>query len=153
MACVCVWDFTWFPAYVSKAEMDGTDWEVGLDDNEAGRKEIEDFLKEHCKKWCYQLELSASGRYHYQGRFSLKSKTRLTGLVKLWKGAHFSVTSNENRTNNFYVEKTETRIDGPWKDSDKKKPLQCRWINFYNRNYAPGRSLAYELQQRLMSVQ
>lgn len=137
----CTWDFTWFPSYVTKEELKGI--EPGdLDDCDAGRKEIEDFLKQHCKKWCYQLELSASGSHHYQGRVSLKEKSRLAGLVKLWKGPHFSMTSNENRTNNFYVEKTDTRIDGPWKDTDKKKALQSRWADFYKRNFGLGNGLA-----------
>ena len=82
--------------------------------------DIKDELKKHCKKWAFQLEKGENtGKDHYQGRFSLKLKNRLTWLVKNFNFiAHFSVTSNENRDNNFYVTKDDTRILGPWKDTD-----------------------------------
>lgn len=45
--------------------------------------------------------------------------------------AHFSVTSNANRDNNFYVSKEDTRVEGPYKDDDKKPtyiPRQIREV-------------------------
>lgn len=93
---------------------------------------VKNKLKEHCKKWCFQKELSSSGYNHYQGRFSLKLKKRLHQLVDMldcnW---HFSITSNENQNNNFYVMKEDTRIEGPWSDEDKEIyiPRQIREIS------------------------
>jgi len=46
------------------------------------------------------------------------------------KEIHFSITSNENRDNDFYTSKEESRIDGPWRDTDEKLyiPRQVREI-------------------------
>lgn len=100
---ICVWDFTLYEAL----------------DNE---HVVIDELKLHCKKWCFQLEQGGTtGAEHYQGRFSLKVKARKGGVLKLFKFKkwHISITSSENRDNNFYVEKSDTRIKGPWCDKDE----------------------------------
>lgn len=95
--------------------------------------EILSTLKDKCKKYCFQLEKCPStNREHYQGRISLKEKKRVTQLQKFlqFDGCHFSITSNENKDNQFYVSKEETRIKGPWKDSDEDLyiPRQVREI-------------------------
>lgn len=100
---VCVWDFT------LKAEGTGVD-------------AIKALLKEHCKKWCFQLEEGESGYLHYQGRLSLKMKKRLPELKGVFAGSdmesvHLSPTSAANRDNQFYVSKPG-RKEGPWKDTD-----------------------------------
>lgn len=99
-AC-CVWDFTVGEKYVE-------------------REKLHKVIKDECKKFAYQLEEGESGYVHYQGRISLKQKQRLEGLKKIFKTKeiHWSVTSSENRDNQFYVLKDETRKDGPWKDTD-----------------------------------
>lgn len=112
-APVCVWDFT--------VAADGTSAEA-----------IKDTLKRNCKRWSFQLEEGKSGYLHYQGRVSLKEKTRLAGVIKLLEiaKAHYSVTSTENRDNCFYVTKSETRKEGPWSDKDTEVyvPKQYRGI-------------------------
>lgn len=98
----CVWDFT-------------------LKEKYSDVETLKEMLEENCKKWCFQLEQGSTGYKHYQGRFSLKLKARITGVIKLFGNAfHFSITSNENRDNNFYVTKEEGRIDGPWSNEDEK---------------------------------
>jgi len=82
-------------------------------------------LNEVAKKWCFQKEDAGSGT-HYQGRFSLKVKKRI-GEFDLM-GAHLSKTSNENMNNDFYVCKEETRVAGPWRDTDAYIPRQVREI-------------------------
>ena len=153
MACVCVWDFTF---HVSGQHLDWHETEYNVEHvntwMEIEKKKILEFLEEHCKKWTFQLERGEkTGKLHFQGRFSLKSKTRLTGLVKLLPKAHFSVTSNENRTNCFYVEKEDTRIKGPWRDTDKKKPSHTKWVSFWKWNCGRGRSLVCGLQKDTMT--
>lgn len=92
------------------------------------------YLKQWCKAWCFQTESGEEVRddgttyIHYQGRFSLKVKARMppSGL----EPAHFSPTSRANRDNNFYVTKEETRVMGPWQDTDVPEtvmPLQYRF--------------------------
>jgi Putative viral replication protein len=110
----CVWDFTVGAEFTSQ-------------------EALRALLKNHGKKWAFQLEEgSNSGYKHYQGRVSLQTKMRLK-QVKVVFGIneiHWSVTSNANRDNLFYVTKENTRIEGPWKDTDVVEyiPRQIRGI-------------------------
>lgn len=85
-------------------------------------EDVKRILTEFCKKWTFQREISDNtGFEHFQGRFSLKHKMRRDTLKnKLpWKEIHLSPTSNENSDNDFYATKEDTRIEGPWKDTDE----------------------------------
>lgn len=78
-------------------------------------------LREVCKKWCFQLERGESnGLLHFQGRISLIKKIKIHQVVKLfeWEKTHWSITSEENMGNMFYVMKDESRVEGPWCDTD-----------------------------------
>lgn len=81
---------------------------------------IKMWCEEHCKKWCFQIEEGESGYIHFQGRISLKRKIRINQVFKLsfCEKTRWSITSNENRDNDFYTCKDDTRIFGPWKDTD-----------------------------------
>lgn len=101
---VAVWDFT------LKAE---------------GRSplDVRTFMKDASKKWTFQLEQGTgeNAYQHYQGRMSLKKKSRWP--KPLWDAVsfsdvHLSPTSGENKENNFYVTSPDTRLDGPWQDTD-----------------------------------
>lgn len=108
MSQCCVWDFT------LKAETSNIN-------------QLKTWLKEYCKKWCFQKERGEQTGYeHYQGRFSLKIKDRLETIKNKcpFKDIHLSITSNENRKNNFYVIKDDTRIEGPWKDDDPTESIR-----------------------------
>jgi len=101
-AC-CVYDFTLFD-------------KINVGD-------IREHLKKHCKKYCFQLERGEeTEKEHFQGRFSLKIKKRKTEAVNLfkdlWKKFHLSITSKENKGNNFYVTKEDTRLEGPFSDEN-----------------------------------
>lgn len=112
MNACCTYDFT----------ASAQDWD---------QDKIKKVLKDHCKAWCFQKEEGTSGYIHFQGRFSLKIKKRLSECVKLLNtNWHLSVTSEENRGNTFYVSKEDTRVDGPWKDTDIERyiPRQIREV-------------------------
>lgn len=107
---LCTWDFTVGEEYV---ELDV----------------LKTWLNDNCKKWTFQLELGQETFFkHYQGRISLKEKVRK--VCKIVPEIHFSATSNANKENDFYVMKSETKVGGPWKDSDKEVyiPRQIREI-------------------------
>lgn len=87
------------------------------------------------KKYCFQLEEGDSGYIHYQGRISLIKKRRLNEILKIIKPLlekiHISPTSKNGLENNFYVMKQDTRLKGPWSDTDEKPayiPRQIREI-------------------------
>lgn len=115
---VCVWDFTMF-----LPENQG---------EEAVRQRLKKCLREYGKKWSFQLEKTpTTDRLHYQGRVSLKLKTRLPGVANIFstvQSAHLSPTSRANQDNMFYTMKTETRVLGPWTDQDPYVPVQVSSI-------------------------
>lgn len=84
--------------------------------------DLKNYLKDKCKKWVFQLEQGESGYMHYQGRMSLRAKSRLSTLIKNcpFKEIHFSPTCTQNAGNDFYVTKDETRVEGPWSSEDKE---------------------------------
>lgn len=92
-------------------------------------EDMKTFLREHCKKWVFQEEKGEmTGYMHYQGRASLKVKARIAPWLK---DTQWSVTSNENRDNQFYVMKTDTRVNGPWANTDRYIPSHVRDITLY----------------------
>lgn len=117
MSRCCVYDFTmWYPK----------DYIPVLDSDEylQGIKTTRKILSDISKKYCFQLEKGEkSGRYHLQGRFSLKMKDTIASCAEKlqelgWADFKLTHTSNENRSNNFYVSKEETREDGPFDDTN-----------------------------------
>jgi hypothetical protein len=112
-------------------------WDFTLSYNhwEGEHLELIKVLDKHCKKWAFQEEKTDLGYRHYQGRVSLKSKQRLTGVKRILERAHWSVTSNANKGNMFYVLKEETRVAGPWTNEmdvvPNYVPRQIRGIQLY----------------------
>lgn len=105
---ICGYDFTSFDVNIEKAKIS---------------------LKTHCKEWVFQKEIAPStGTPHLQGRFSLKTKERLTGARKKFPGWHLSPTLKENVGTNFYVTKEETRAEGPWSSQDAEPTYIPRQI-------------------------
>ena len=101
---------------MSKSAIAGMDFTLGSDNPEE-YKAIKMWLIDNCKKFCFQWEEGDTGYLHYQGRFSLKKKRRIQE-VKAPFTWHLSPTSKENTTNDFYVNKEDTRKAGPWRDTD-----------------------------------
>jgi len=86
-------------------------------------------FKQCAKKWAFQIEKgNETGYIHYQCRISLKEKIREHPARTMFNdiGAHVSRTSGENRDNTFYVLKSETKLEGPWQDTDPYIPIQYR---------------------------
>lgn len=90
-------------------------------------------LKEHCKEFYFQLELSEGGYEHYQGCLSLITKHRLGETKNLlgFKKIHLEPVKNWHALVN-YSTKLNTRKEGPWshkssfiKIIDKLRPWQA----------------------------
>lgn len=106
------------------------DFTLKQDDEEGNQTEdLKDFLKESCKKWAFQLELSDTGYLHYQGRFSLHKKTTLNQCKKIFieqfPVIHIRPTCSTTCKNSKfdYVIKSQTRHEGPWTDQDKEEEV------------------------------
>lgn len=96
---------------------------------------IIDKFKSIAKKWAFQKEKGEkTGYVHFQCRISLIKKSTKKALLILFddiKPEYLEPTISDNLKNNFYVLKEQTRIDGPWKDTDpapKFIPKQFRNI-------------------------
>lgn len=92
---------------------------VAIDDETVDQKYVS-LLRDLCKVYQVQFERGASGNYHYQAQFSLKIKTRMLTLAnhirkKYHVEVHLSPTANEHAE---YCVKSESRIRGPWSNSD-----------------------------------
>lgn len=87
-------------------------------------------LRKIAKKWCFQLEKGDTGYLHYQGQLSLIKSRRVNEAKAMWKTNHesgelklplpnhFEPKSNAGLGDAFYALKLDTRVDGPWKDTD-----------------------------------
>ena len=90
--------------------------------------DIKGMLKDIAKKFVFQLEKGDSGYLHYQGRLSLIKKRRKNEALKLFvtnAPNYFAPTINSEyyRGDAFYMMKKDTRVEGPWKDTDEVKIL------------------------------
>lgn len=90
-------------------------------------------LRPLCKKYVFQTERGDEGRLHYQGRLSLIKKRRGHELAALANDEvftwYFTPTTNNALDSKacFYCLKVDTKVAGPWKDSDYEEPI------FYTR--------------------
>lgn len=115
---------------------------------------VKEKLREIAKEWVFQKEIGEKTHHeHFQGRLSLKVKKRHTTLcneTKDW-GWCWSITSNENKDNNFYVMKPETKIDGPWSSAmvERYIPKQYRIEKLYGWQEKVG---TYEYDTRKINV-
>lgn len=87
------------------------------------RGQLLKFLREHCKKWAYQLEQNGDdGKLHWQCRVSLIKKKRKSEFLAVLPFPHSSVSpssSSVHEGQNFnYTMKADTRVEGPWTDKD-----------------------------------
>lgn len=103
------------------------------------REEVTEFLNEYCVKWCFQKEEGGeTGYVHWQVRMTLKKKLTESQLKNLGRSLdmqewHLSPTASCNRNSLTYVLKADTRIEGPWQNTDKEEapryiPRQVRDI-------------------------
>lgn len=107
-------------------------WDFTLKDTGQTIESIKETLKANCKNWTFQKEKGKeTGYLHYQGRVSLKLKSRKPSF---FENCHWSITSNANKDNQFYVMKEDTRIGLCYSDTDKEVyiPKQFRDIILYD---------------------
>lgn len=113
-------------------------WDFTLKYKDQDLKLLKDNLKCKCKKWVFQLEEGESGYKHWQGRFSLFKKKSLSSLISLfktlplWEGVHFSITATANTKNFNYVMKDDTRLSGPYCDTDPEEVPPTKQMELFN---------------------
>lgn len=155
-----MWDIT-IAAYDDETTNADDDAMTMLDDDaddatkRYNKEEVYTMLRGYCKHWTFQLEKGeTTGFLHFQCRVSLIKKKRLTAIMKLVKEGklfgHWSPTSNEvHNGNNFnYVMKEDTKIAGPWKDTDAVKLLTKQLKEFLTHDLYPYQRYIFETSQK-----
>lgn len=104
--------------------------------DELTKDDIISYLAGIAKSYTFQLEMGDSGYRHYQGRLSLIKKRRKMEALKLFTVLpnYFEPTSNPeyHKGESFYQMKIDTRIEGPWKDTDEVRKLTLQ-LKLYNK--------------------
>lgn len=102
-------------------------WDFTCTESAFTVEELKEKLNAIAKKWSFQLEQGEKTDYrHYQGRVSLKDKTR--NMKGVLPPCRWSPTSNNCKDDEEYVTKDFTRIGGPWRSTDRYIPRQIREI-------------------------
>jgi len=115
-------------------------WDFRINETSYTLGELKDACSKLGKKWCFQLEEGdTSGYRHYQGRLSLFKKKRGAELAALWQKCgdlpnYIGPTLSQNQGNEFYQQKLDTRIDGPWTNKDT---IQFIPTEFASQNLRP----------------
>lgn len=96
-------------------------YDLTIGEDICNKEKLVKLFSGNCKKWCFQLEEGENTGYrHYQCRISLTVKKRLSTMIgwvhKEIGNCRVSPTNNKCSTEDIYVTKEETRIDGPWSD-------------------------------------
>lgn len=101
-------------------------WDITIPADRADENGLKKSFRQACNKWVFQLEKGEeTGYLHYQCRVSLHKKTTLSHAKDLigFEGRYTPSSSNSmNKTNKFsYVLKSQTRISGPFADTDPEE--------------------------------
>lgn len=114
---------------------------------------VKSTLGSFCKHWVFQLEYGKkTEKIHFQGRFSLKNKERLTTLVKKegWEGFHLSETHVGNGDFD-YVMKADSKVLGPWMDPENESKLMPKKtravIKLEENGLRPWQQKIYEMSK------
>lgn len=114
-------------------------------------------LKKSSRRWCFQLEKAPStGKLHLQGRVSFKTPKRKSE-AKIDAQTHVSPES-DTTAGDFYVQKEETRIDGPWSDKDvdpvseRAKKYWLKHPNFNNLQSMMWNALVHQNERQILFV-
>lgn len=123
-------------------------YEFRYSENEYTKDDIINFLTGIAKAYVFQLEQGDSGYRHFQGRLSLIKKRRKHEALSLFTvpPEFFEPTATVNMTKDaFYQMKIDTRVAGPYKDTDEQKKLTHQ-LRLYNK------LTQYQWQDRLQEM-
>lgn len=126
--------------YMSKSACASWDFRANEEYYDIGA--LKKWLRENAKYWVFQLEQGDGGYKHWQGRFSLRKKRYRPELLKLFnetglKEPNFwqPTIKDEAKSKSFsYVLKADTRLLGPFKDTDPSEQPTADYIPSHLRN-------------------
>lgn len=100
------------------------------------------WLNEFCKHWTFQGEQGDTGYKHWQGRLKLVKKRHKHTLLTLFKNIpapnYLEPTTNKDHQKvAFYVMKSDTRTEGPYKDNGQLDDSEFIPTIYQNINLFP----------------
>lgn len=102
-------------------------WDFTIWADSAKMEDVRGWLKNIAKKWVFQLEKGEeTERLHFQCRASLMVKTSWPEAPDYFDGKA-TFTSGNGRKGFSYVMKEETRVGGPWADTDASEYVPRRF--------------------------
>lgn len=127
-------------------------WDFRANEDYFTSSKLENFLKSNCKKYAFQKEKGDENGYiHWQGRFSLIKKRNISCVKKMFMASldkipnYLKPTVKANHQDDFfYCMKEDTRLEGPWVDSNHK----ASHIEYMPRQYRDIKKL-YPYQQAI----
>lgn len=99
-------------------------WDLTLFKDSVTEHDIARELRKIASQWAFQKEACpTTGREHWQIRASLNKKSTKVGIISdlretALEGARVSATATRNSKRFDYVLKKQTRVAGPWLDTD-----------------------------------
>lgn len=117
-------------------------WDFRMNEDSVEKSNLITNLDQIAKQWVFQLEAGEETGYrHWQGRMTLFKVKRKPELMELMRKIDMEVpnylmptSTNATGKRTFsYVMKADTRVDGPFKDTDKPAfiPVQYQNIELY----------------------
>lgn len=114
---------------------------IGASDPAITVGDIHNGFRRYCKKYVFQLERGTElternpeGYLHYQCRVTCIKKHRVNEVAKYlreecgWTKVNVQPTVTANKSSEaFYCMKADTRVDGPWKDTDYNEETPLPW--------------------------
>lgn len=108
-------------------------WDLTISAEKTDEHSLKKKFKSIAKKWIFQKEEGEhSGFIHYQCRLSLHKK--VVNPFKLCDG-HWSPTSSNSAEDFYegYCNKYQTRVEGPWRDTDEEVYIPKQFRNLILR--------------------
>ncbi len=118
-------------------------------------KSIREWFAGIAKKYVFQIEKGDSGYIHLQGRISLIKKRRKPELLNIFRNTTSKIApmfleptvKEEHKKLAFYVLKEDTRIAGPFADTDEVKVLTKQLSIFQGYTLRPYQQSIIEKSQ------
>lgn len=81
--------------------------------------DAEQFRVQGSKYLFWQLERGENGTPHIQGFVVMPHPRTMLGMKRLIPGAHLEIMRGTVEQNEVYCSKSETKVDGPWREGEK----------------------------------
>lgn len=113
-------------------------WDFRANEDYFKAKELRTFMDQLGKKWVFQLEEGGETGYrHWQGRVALWKIKRKSELMSLMKKLDMKVpnylqptsTTTAEKGSFDYAMKADTRVEGPWKNTDQAAYIPRQYRN------------------------